>query len=120
MIQAAPETFGLGPFDDLDLVRHVVKELTAALPSGSYVVLSHATADLLPGDRREVYDRARSTAGLPWFTPRRSTAIAAVMGGLDIVEPGLVPTTQWKPDLSSSSPDVESDALSYAVAGRVR
>jgi hypothetical protein len=57
-----------------------------ALPAGSYLALSHATADLRPAAARDaaaVYDRATSPVTL-----RTRAQVAAFFDGWDLIEPG--------------------------------
>src|ERR1035441_9397043 len=74
----------------------ILATLRDALPEGSYLVLSHATADLRPEAAQsaaDVYDGATSTVTL-----RSKTQIAAFFDGWDLVEPGLVQVPLWRPE----------------------
>jgi len=67
-----------------------------ALPAGSYLALSHATADFRPVAAQHaaaVYDQATSPVTL-----RTRAQIAAFFDGWDLVEPGLVQVPLWRPD----------------------
>ncbi len=67
-----------------------------ALPPGSYLTLSHATADLRPAAARDaaaVYDHATSPVTL-----RTRAHVAAFFDGWDLVEPGLVQVPLWRPE----------------------
>jgi hypothetical protein len=73
----------------------VARYIGAAAP-GSYLVLSHATSDA---------DADASAAGMAVYagtanpsTLRPREEILAFFGGLDLLEPGLVPVQQWRPD----------------------
>jgi hypothetical protein len=73
----------------------IVRTLRDALPVGSYLVLSHGTADFY-GDLSEavaVYQNATASMNL-----RTGAEITTYFGGLDLVEPGLVRTLDWRPD----------------------
>jgi hypothetical protein len=75
--------------------RQVVRVLRDAIPSGSYLALSHGTVWLA--------HPTRSGAG------RSRTKISAFFKGLELVEPGLVYTPLWRPedkdDLLVSQPE---------------
>jgi len=81
-----------------DDAANSVATLVGALPPGSYLALSHATADdydeARMAEAAEVYGRAgvparpRSEAEIRELTPR----------GLELVPPGLVPLSRWRPD----------------------
>ncbi|MFF4990312.1 SAM-dependent methyltransferase [Streptosporangium saharense] len=76
--------------------RRIVATLRDALPSGSYLVLSHGTHDdRLEAARKgtEVYKRASSPLVL-----RSRTDIRQLFDGFDLVRPGLVWLPEWRPD----------------------
>ena len=67
-----------------------------ALPAGSYLALSHATADFRPAAARQaaaVYDQATSPVTL-----RTRAQVTALFDGWDLVEPGLAQVPLWRPD----------------------
>jgi S-adenosyl methyltransferase len=67
-----------------------------ALPAGSYLALSHATADPRPAAARDaaaVYDHATSPVTL-----RTRAQVTAFFDGWDLAEPGLVQVPLWRPD----------------------
>lgn len=73
----------------------VVDAFIAALPCGSYVVLSHVTGDV----DTEMVDRVAdiySKFGIT-FRPRSRGEIAALLAGCDLIEPGLVAPHRWRP-----------------------
>ena len=73
----------------------ILDAFRAALP-GSYLALSHATADFRPAAARHaaaVYDQATSPVTL-----RTRAQVAAFFEGWDLVEPGLVQVPLWRPD----------------------
>lgn len=95
--------------DDEDPAR-IIRTFTAAMAPQSYLVLSHATHDAQPeeADRaRAIYRRASS----PLIT-RTYDEVAALFGGLPLVDPGLVYTVQWRPD--QPPPDPPQAAGLYA------
>ncbi|MEC3997989.1 SAM-dependent methyltransferase [Actinacidiphila sp. DG2A-62] len=67
-----------------------------ALPPGSFLVLSHATADFHREEAVEVAEIYKnSTAPL---TPRTHAQVLDLFAGFELVEPGLVQVHQWRPD----------------------
>jgi hypothetical protein len=74
-----------------------VKYLTESLPSGSYVVLSHATLKNTP-TLAEAADKALRHTGISAQGARSISEITRFLGGLDILEPGLVKTREWRPN----------------------
>jgi hypothetical protein len=81
---------------DEDNPARLVATLLAALPPGSYLAASHATVEYDPGRAAEgakVYQQGVS------FWVRSSDDFAELaFGGLAMVEPGLVPVSEWRPD----------------------
>jgi hypothetical protein len=76
--------------------ENVVSTLLSALPSGSYLVISHPTADIDPDSTHEAVAVARSKGLI--FEPRSRDEVAAFFAGLDLVEPGVVQMPDWRPD----------------------
>lgn len=72
----------------------IVAAIMAAMPPGSYLVLSHATADHLNASVtrqvRKVYGRTAAVAAL-----RSRAEIERFFDGLDLIEPGLVNVSAW-------------------------
>jgi S-adenosyl methyltransferase len=90
-----------------------VSAMMAAVPSGSYAVIYHLASDL---------DPAMPAAARHWnkttpkpITLRSSADVATLVSGLELVPPGVVPVTEWRPDLAA----VEGqDASGAPAAGR--
>ena len=77
----------------------VVREFRDAVIPGSYLALSHMTNEAHPEAAEGLF---RMTQELHWNTPlisRSRADIARFFEGFTLVEPGLVPPAQWKPDL---------------------
>jgi S-adenosyl methyltransferase len=69
--------------------------LAGAVPAGSHVALYHQASDL---------DPAMSAAAQRWnamsgrhITLRSHAQLTALLAGLDLIPPGLVPVTEWRP-----------------------
>ncbi len=89
--------------DDQDPAR-IVSILLDALAPGSYLVASHTTADY--NDPRAAADGVQAVhrAGLP-FQPRTAEEFTKLaFTGLQMVAPGLVPVSEWRPDAGSLRP----------------
>ena len=85
----------------------IVARLVAAVPTGSYVVLSHPARDLQATAMAEIADRMNELVAEK-VTFRSRAEVLRFFDGLDLVEPGLVPAPQWRPasDLEAASPTV--------------
>jgi hypothetical protein len=92
----------------------LIARLHGPFPSGSVVALSHATpdADARVADAARVFDRATEQAHV-----RSRMEVAKLVVGLDLVEPGLVWTPQWRPDAEAVvPPDAGADMPQEAGA----
>jgi hypothetical protein len=74
----------------------LVQRYRSRLAPGSVHVLSHGTADHEPDEVRGLTEVYRTTANP--VTPRTRQQVAALMHGTDLVEPGLVDATEWRPE----------------------
>ncbi len=81
---------------DKDDPRGIVARLMDAAAPGSYLVISHPAADIHADAMAEgAALMNRSLAGQITFRGRAE--VARLFDGLELVEPGLVSTTQWRP-----------------------
>jgi SAM-dependent methyltransferase len=76
----------------------IVSTLVAALPPGSYLVASHVTGDY--NDPAAAADGARTVqrAGVPFQLRTGDEFADLAFAGLELVPPGLVPVSEWRPD----------------------
>jgi hypothetical protein len=101
---------------DAENPSRILATLRDALPDGSYLVLSHATADLRPEAAQsaaDVYDGATATVTL-----RSKAQIAALFDGWDLVEPGVVQVPLWRPEGKPPRPNELEKAWVYGGVGR--
>jgi hypothetical protein len=75
----------------------LVSQLLAALPSGSYLVISHPTDDFNPNRQGESIERYNEKV-VDQATLRGEDGTRRFFDGLDLIEPGVVPVSQWRPD----------------------
>ena len=87
---------------DLAEARRIVARLIEAVPAGSFLVISHAGTDLLPDDVA-AFEKSLNVH-LPAehrHVARPRDAVLGFFDGVELVEPGLVRVSEWRPD----SPD---------------
>jgi hypothetical protein len=74
----------------------LVARLLAALPAGSYLVISHPTDDFNPnkGESMRVYNERSAEQAVV----RDRAETARFFDGLDLLDPGVVPVAGWRPD----------------------
>ncbi|MFC6016183.1 SAM-dependent methyltransferase [Plantactinospora solaniradicis] len=85
----------LGYEPDLDVVRSIVGRMMSVAASGSHLVLwdsSDTSPAVVDGA-----DKLVESGGVPYIL-RSPDELAGWFEGLAMVEPGLVPVTQWRPD----------------------
>ncbi|PGH47145.1 SAM-dependent methyltransferase [Streptomyces sp. Ru87] len=90
----------------------LVRSLVGALAPGSALVLSHGTGDFDPEAEAEV--RRLYAAGGVTLRARSHAEIARFFEGLELVEPGLVLPTEWRPDDATELPDRDVVVPGYA------
>ncbi|MFR0355360.1 SAM-dependent methyltransferase [Streptomyces sediminimaris] len=95
----------------------VVRRLMDALPSGSHLVLSHTiTSPELPEVDAAV--RFWNERGIPRLTQRTPQAVARFFDGLDLLEPGVVSCSRWRPEQPRG--DEPREVAMYGGVGRKR
>jgi SAM-dependent methyltransferase len=81
---------------DADDPARIVADLVRAVPPGSYLAISHPAADIHAGAMAEGAEAMNKSLTAP-VTFRRFDDVVAFFDGLDLAEPGVVATTQWRP-----------------------
>ncbi|WP_280309647.1 SAM-dependent methyltransferase [Nocardia abscessus] len=102
-------------FRDSDDPYGAVGRLLDAAPSGSYLVLTHSTADFDPRAMARAA-AAAERAGIG-FQPRSRADTESFFAGTELVEPGVVPIAAWRPD-SDAIPAEPRSAWYWAGIGR--
>ena len=85
----------LGHVADFDEMRSIVARVMAAVPSGSYLALEDGTGT--SEAMREAAAKYAETGAIPYVV-RSPEQIGQCFEGLEMVDPGLVSLTQWRPD----------------------
>ena len=81
---------------DEDYPGQLVATLMEAAAPGSYLALSHPAADI-HAEEMAAGAAMMNQAMAGSITFRTQAQVAAYFAGLDLVEPGLVSTPQWRP-----------------------
>jgi len=85
----------MGHVADPAEARSVVHSLVGALPSGSYLVMSDGTAT---SERVIESHRQYNESGAVPYHLREVADFTSFFDGLELVEPGVVPLADWRPD----------------------
>lgn len=106
--------------DDRDMPVRVMREYLDALPSGSYVVLSHLYDPEEQGESAAMraLEHAARTGGLGSGGARTHAEIAAMLDGLELLEPGIVETYRWWPSGPRMTPIGVAQRLVAGAVGR--
>jgi hypothetical protein len=84
---------------DTDEAYAIVRQLMAALVPGSFLAINHSTS-AVHGAAMEEAVAHWNRVGTPPMTLRTPQQIARFFEGLDLLEPGVVSCSRWRPDLS--------------------
>ena len=84
---------------DTGEAHSIVKRLMAALARGSFLAINHSTS-AVHGAAMEEAVAHWNKVGTPPMTLRSPQQIARFFGGLDLLAPGVVSCSRWRPDVS--------------------
>jgi hypothetical protein len=100
---------------DTDHPHTIVRTLLDALTPGSFLVLTHATTDLLPPATAKQL-AAEDIPGRSQFTDRTLDDVSGFFDGLELVPPGIQVVSAWRPDPGDTPPPPEQVSVYGAVA----
>jgi hypothetical protein len=89
--------------DDAEAQR-IVAALAKPLVPGSFIAISHMTADFAPESVLSATRAYNDLAPDP-VTPRTKAQITALLGGRELVKPGVVSVSRWRQDAADESRD---------------
>ncbi|WP_030937898.1 SAM-dependent methyltransferase [Streptomyces sp. NRRL S-646] len=95
----------------------MVRRLMDALPSGSHLVLSHTITSPALSEVDEAV-RFWNEHGVPALTQRTPEAVARFFDGLELLEPGVVSCSRWRPE--PAEPVEPQEVALYGGVGRKR
>jgi hypothetical protein len=92
-----------------DEAQSIVGRLVAGVPSGSYLTVTDGT-----DTSEEVVEAARiwNESANPTYHLRSPERVARFFEGLELVEPGVVSTSRWRPERGPSDLPAEIDSFS--------
>lgn len=92
---------------DDDEAYRVVDRLVEALPSGSYLAMTHTT-NAIHGAATDEAVRIWNEGGSDPMVVRSLDGIGRFFRGLELVKPGIVSLTRWRPDADTAAgPEVD-------------
>ena len=100
---------------DLDQAQRIVARLISAVPSGSYLTISHAASDISPEEMAEMIRRMNEHLAEGNHVGRPRDVVARFFAEVDLVPPGVVKVTEWRP---ASAVEAEGPTSMWGGVGR--
>jgi hypothetical protein len=100
---------------DDDEAHTIVGNLLDAVPSGSYLAIQHPTNTISGARMDEAVRRWNETGGTP-IVLRTAAELARFFDGLELLEPGVVSCSRWRPGPSRWGIPAEVDV--FGAVGR--
>jgi SAM-dependent methyltransferase len=97
---------------DGDRPAEIIATLRDALAPGSLMVVTHGTLGVRPERQQAVQEVYRRTTNP--LTMRTPEEVERFFDGFELIEPGVVPLTHWRPD---TPPDDEDPAVLHGLVG---
>jgi SAM-dependent methyltransferase len=91
--------------EDADEATRIAARYLDALAPGSYVILSHSTDEFAPERTHQASAEARQRGAI-WI-PRGKDAILRMFNGRELVDPGLVLVSYWRPPGGVAVPNAD-------------
>jgi O-methyltransferase involved in polyketide biosynthesis len=99
-----------------DDVYGLLKRYVAELAEGSFVILSQVTPDLSPEAIEQAAEQFRRS-GTPFF-PRSLAEFSRFFDGLELLGPGVIPVSGWRPGPEDVAAQAEGIVPVYAGVAR--
>ncbi|MFF3346442.1 SAM-dependent methyltransferase [Streptomyces sp. NPDC002779] len=94
----------LGHVADYDQARSLVTGLMDALPPGSHLSINDGSRGIDPAFE-QAQDAYNNSGAVP-YNLRSVEEITGFFDGLELIDPGVVPVTQWRPEPGAPAPEV--------------
>jgi O-methyltransferase involved in polyketide biosynthesis len=94
----------------------IVTRLVDAVPPGSFMLIGHGASDIQPDAAAEMMRRYNQMSSAT-LTLRSREQVARFFGGMELIEPGLVPLSQWWQP-TEPEPDMLAGLIGYCGIGR--
>jgi hypothetical protein len=101
---------------DSDDPYGIVARLVDAVPSGSYLTITHPTYDVLPPETVAGLDRANAASLLQ---PRSRAEFTRFFDGLELVSPGVELVSDWRAGDEPQPRPTAADSALYGAIARI-
>jgi hypothetical protein len=102
---------------DADDPYAIVDTLMDAVPPGSYLAISHSGLDLFAEGTGASFKSVMDQMIQQQYTPRPREQVERFFAGTDLVDPGLVPVEEWRPE---PGPVAAGKSATWGAIGRKR
>jgi hypothetical protein len=102
---------------DSDDPHAIVASLLDAVPPGSYLAISHMGSDLIASEMLQEMKDVSKRMSQQQCSYRSRDQVARFFDGTDLVEPGLVPVHEWRPEPGTGD---TSNSFIWSAVGRKR
>jgi hypothetical protein len=102
---------------DADDPYAIVDTLMDAVPPGSYLAISHSGLDLFAEGTGASFKSVMDQMIQQQYTPRPREQVELFFAGTDLVDPGLVPVEEWRPE---PGPVAAGKSATWGAIGRKR
>jgi hypothetical protein len=103
---------------DSDDPYSIVAKVMDAVPSGSYLAVSHSGSDLFDQGTKDSFSGVVNRMVQQQYTPRNHEQVTRFFAGMDLVEPGLVPVEKWRPAPDAANQDAKGNSALYGAVAR--
>jgi hypothetical protein len=100
----------MGHIVDDGQAQSIARQLRESVVPGSYLVLSDGT-NVIRGDQGEAAQEDYNESGAAPYALRSPDQLGRFFSGLELVEPGMVSVTRWRPAVGSAGLPAEVDAF---------
>ncbi|MEU3308280.1 SAM-dependent methyltransferase [Nocardiopsis sp. NPDC006832] len=104
----------LGHVQEYDEAVSIVRRLLAGLPPGSHLTISEGS-NVHSQENVQAQDEYNESGAVPYI-PRSPEQIAGYLEGLELLDPGVVSVTRWRPAVAGDEGPAEVDQ--YGGVGR--
>jgi hypothetical protein len=101
--------------EDTEVAAGIVRTLADAVPAGSYLVISNGTGDFGTDEQKAMFDAMKAAGKLDAYV-RTAAEVAQLVEGLELIEPGVVPVSDWR---AGDEPPPRPTPAQVAVYGLV-
>ena len=102
---------------DDDQAVAIVQRLREALPAGSYLVASNLTLDYAPPEQIAKHEELLA-GGRTDARARDRAEFGRFFAGLELVDPGIVAVSDWRPTRPTDDRPTATDVAIYGAVGR--